>query len=118
MKYILLLLVCIASQPLLAQDTATYEKTTKAFQENFNAQNIDAVFDLYSAEMQEEMTKEGVTRFIKGCHSQFGNLNTLTFIESAEGINSYTAAFDNISLVMELKLNSDGKIATIQFQEP
>ncbi|WP_299220604.1 DUF3887 domain-containing protein [uncultured Aquimarina sp.] len=118
MKNMLLLLVCIAMQPLLAQDAATYEKTTKAFQENFNTQNIDAVFDLYATEMQEEMTKEGVSRFIKGCHSQFGNLKTLTFIESAEGINSYTAAFDNISLVMELKLNADGKIATIQFQEP
>ncbi|WP_378172994.1 DUF3887 domain-containing protein [Aquimarina sp. SS2-1] len=118
MKYILLLLVCLGTQPLLAQDAATYEKTTKAFQENFNAQNIDAVFDLYASEMQEEMTKEGVARFIKGCHSQFGNLNTLTFIESTEGIHSYTAAFDNMSLVMELKLNPDGKIATIQFQEP
>ncbi|GAA0719456.1 hypothetical protein GCM10009430_18530 [Aquimarina litoralis] len=118
MKYLLLFLVGFAIQPLLAQDAAAYEKATKAFQENFNAQNIDAVFDLYATEMQEEMTKEGVTRFIKGCHSQFGNLNTVTFIESAEGINSYTAAFDNISLVMELKLNPDGKIATIQFQEP
>ncbi len=118
MKYLLLFLVGFAIQPILAQDSAVYEKATKAFQENFNAQNIDAVFDLYATEMQEEMTKEGVTRFIKGCHSQFGNLNTVTFIESAEGINSYTAAFDNISLVMELKLNPDGKIATIQFQEP
>ncbi len=118
MKYILLLLVCIATQPLLAQDAVIYEKTTKAFQENFNAQNIDAVFELYSAEMQEEMTKEGVARFIKGCHSQFGNLKNLTFIESAEGINSYTATFEKISLVMELKLNTDGKITTIQFQEP
>ncbi|MDH7448290.1 DUF3887 domain-containing protein [Aquimarina sp. 2201CG14-23] len=118
MKYILLLLVFVVTQPLFAQDAATYEKTTKAFQENFNSQNIDAIFDLYTVELQEEMTKEGVTRFIKGCHSQFGNLNTLTFIESAEGINSYTAAFDNISLVMELKLDAEGKIATIQFQEP
>jgi len=118
MKHLLLMMVCLLAQPLLAQDASTYEKTTKAFQESFNAQNIDAVFDLYAADMQEEMTKEGITRFVKGCHSQFGNLKTLTFVEAAEGINSYTAVFDNISLVMELQLNPEGKIATIQFQEP
>jgi len=118
MKHLLLFLVCVLTQPLLSQDATTYEKTTKAFLENFNTQNIDGIFDLYTNEMQEEMTKEGISRFIKGCHSQFGNLKTLTFIESAEGINSYTAAFDKISLVMELKLDAEGKIATIQFQEP
>ncbi|KAA1247043.1 DUF3887 domain-containing protein [Aquimarina sp. RZ0] len=117
MKYLLLLL-SISIQYLMAQDATVYENTTKTFQEHFNSQNIDAVFDLYTSDLQEEMTKEGVTRFIKGCHSQFGNLKKLTFIESAEGINSYTAEFDNISLVMELKLSTDGKIDTIQFQEP
>ncbi|MBQ4821147.1 DUF3887 domain-containing protein [Aquimarina sp. MMG016] len=118
MKYIILLLVCMSIHPLLAQDAGVYENTTKAFQENFNAQNVDAVFDMYTVEMQEEMTKEGVTRFVKGCFEQFGSLKSLTFIETTEGVNSYTAAFEKISLVMELKLTEIGKIATIQFQEP
>ncbi len=118
MKHVFLLLICFTTQSILAQHSAAYEKITKAFQQHFNAQNIDAVFELYTSEMQETMTKEGVSRFVKGCHDQFGNLKKLTFIETTEGINSYTTEFDKTSLVMELQLSADGKISTIQFQEP
>lgn len=118
MKHIVLLLICFSTQYILAQDATMYENTTKAFQENFNAQNVDAIFKLYTTEMQETMTKEGVKRFVNGCHDQFGNLKNLTFIQTSESINSYTAEFEKTSLVMELLLNSDGKIVTIQFQEP
>ncbi|WP_109299003.1 DUF3887 domain-containing protein [Aquimarina sp. AU474] len=118
MKRILLLLLCFSLQSIIAQDEALYQKVTQTFQENFNSQNVNAIFDLYTPEMQEAMTKEGVTRFVNGCHEQFGNLKNLSFIETAEGINSYTAEFDKMSLVMELQLNTEGKISTIQFQEP
>lgn len=118
MKYTILLLVCFAAQPILSQDTAAYEAVMKSFQENFNQQNIDPIFDLYNAETQEEMTKEGVTQFIKGCHGNFGNLKNLTFVQSAEGVNSYNAEFDNITLLIEVMLDADGKISSLQFQEP
>ncbi len=118
MKRILILLLCCAMQSIMAQDEGAYQKVTQTFQENFNAQNVDVIFDLYTTEMQEAMTKEGVSRFVNGCHEQFGNLKSLSFIETAEGINSYTATFEKISLVMELQLSAEGKISTIQFQEP
>ncbi|MBL0682561.1 DUF3887 domain-containing protein [Aquimarina mytili] len=118
MRQILLLLTFFIVSFAFAQDSAMYEKTALAFQENFNAQNVDAVYNLYTAEMQEAMNKEGVTRFVNGCYEQFGSLKSLTFIETTEGIYSYTAEFDKISLVMELQLSPDGKISTIQFQEP
>ncbi|TPN82130.1 DUF3887 domain-containing protein [Aquimarina algicola] len=118
MKHIILLFVCFTTNIILAQDKAAYDNAVKTFQENFNAQNVDAIFDLYTTEMQENMTKEGVTRFVTGCYKQFGSLKSFEFIETTEGISSYTANFDKISLVMELLLSPDNKIATIQFQEP
>lgn len=118
MKYALLLLVFLCSSTLLAQDNTNYQEVTKSFQENFNTQNVDNIFNLYTTEMQEAMTKEGVSRFVNGCYEQFGSLKNLTFIETAEGINSYKAEFEKMSLVMELQLSADNKIATIQFQEP
>ncbi|AXT63523.1 DUF3887 domain-containing protein [Aquimarina sp. AD10] len=117
MKYIFLVLICFSTSSIIAQDKATYDKVSKTFQENFNAQNIDAIFDLYTTEMQKEMTKEGVKRFVNGCHDQFGKLKGFTFIEAAEGIYSYDVEFDKLTLVMELQLNKEGKISAIQFQE-
>ncbi len=118
MKHIILLLICITTLPVLAQDNAMYEKTTKVFQEHFNSQNVEAIFDLYTSETKEIMTKEGVTRFVNGCYEQFGNLKSLTFIETSAEVNSYTARFEKTSLIMELQLNTEGKISTLQFQEP
>lgn len=118
MKTTLLLFIMMTSFLAIGQDATTYEKISKAFQEYFNTQDIEAVYNLYAPEMQKEMTKEGITRFVTGIHEQFGNLNDLSFVKESEGIYSYTATFENISLVMDLLLNSEGKIETIQFQEP
>lgn len=117
MKYIVLLLICFTTQSILSQDSAAYENATKKFQENFNAQNIDAIFDMYTTEMQETMTKDGVSDFVKGCYGQFGNLKKMTFVETAEGVNTYTAEFDKTNLTMDLQLSNDGKISSIQFLE-
>ncbi|MEW7290485.1 DUF3887 domain-containing protein [Aquimarina sp. 2304DJ70-9] len=118
MRYLFLLLICCTTSSVLAQNSEMYEKVTLAFQKNFNTQNVDLIFDMYTPEMQEAMNKEGVTRFVNGCYEQFGNLKSLTFIETSENVNSYKAEFDKITLVMELQLSEDGKISTIQFQEP
>ncbi len=118
MKYILLFLICFTAQSILSQDEIAYKTAIRAFQENFNVQNVNAVFNLYTSEMQEAMTKEGVKRFVNGCYEQFGKLKSLTFIETTEGVNSYMAEFEKINLTMELQLNENGKISTIQFQEP
>lgn len=117
MKYVILLLVCFTTQSILSQDAVVYENVIKTFQENFNAQDIDVIFNMYTTEMQDSMTKEGVAGFIKGCYGRFGSLKNITFIETAEGVNSYTAEFDKAKLGMDLQLSTDGKISTIQFQK-
>ncbi|WP_438424445.1 DUF3887 domain-containing protein [Aquimarina macrocephali] len=117
MKYIILLLICFTAQCGLAQDANTYESVTKTFQENFNAQNVGAIFDMYTSEMQESITKEGVTNFINGCYGQFGSIKNITFIETAEGVYSYKVEFDKTILAMDLQLSANSKISTIQFQE-
>jgi len=118
MNYISILLIGLITQFSFSQNTETYQTVLKSFQENFNTQNIDSVFNLYTTEMQEGMTKEGVTRFVNGCYEQFGKLNKISFIETAEGVNSYTATFDKMDLLMEVQINNQGKITSIQFQEP
>ncbi|TYP72249.1 DUF3887 domain-containing protein [Aquimarina intermedia] len=117
MKHFLLLLISIVSLSTFAQDAASYEKVTTSFQEQFNAQNVDAIFDMYAPEMQEGMTKEGVTRFVQGCFKQFGNLKSLTFVKTEGPVYSYSATFDNANLSMELLLSENGKISSLQFQE-
>ncbi|EZH72089.1 hypothetical protein ATO12_24435 [Aquimarina atlantica] len=117
MKYLILLFTCFTIQYGVAQDASTYESTTKTFLENFNAQDVNAIFEMYTLEMQESMTKEGVSNFINGCYGQFGNMKNITFVETAEGVYSYKVTFDKATLGMDLQLNADGKISTIQFQE-
>jgi len=119
MKYTFMLLVSLYIQCLFCQeDSGTYQEVTKAFKENYNIQNVDGIFDLYTTETQNTMTLEGVSRFVNGCYKHFGKLNNITFTESAEGVNSYNVTFDKMSLIMELQIDKDGKITTIQFQEP
>ncbi len=117
MRYIGLFVFFIMIQSSFAQETEAYENAIKSFQENFNTQNIESIFDSYTAEMQEAMTKEGISRFVKGCFEQFGTLKTLTYVETAEGINTYNAEFEKTTLLLEMQLSEDNRIATIQLLE-
>jgi hypothetical protein len=117
MKYTTLLLICFTTQSILAQDASMYQNVTKKFQENFNAQDINAVFNMYTSDLQKSTTKEGVSRFINGCHEQFGNIKNITFTETIERVYSYKVEFDKTILAMDLQLSNDGKISTIQLQE-
>lgn len=117
MKYFLLLIISVISLSTFGQDASSYKSVAASFQAQFNAQHVDAIFDMYTTEMQEGMTKEGVTRFVQGCYKQFGNLKSLTFVKTEGPIYSYTATFDNANLLMELLLSENGKISSLQFQE-
>ncbi|WP_103864641.1 DUF3887 domain-containing protein [Aquimarina sp. I32.4] len=117
-RYIVLILLCSITHTTVSQDEITYKSVTKKFQQNYNAQDVDAIYDMYTTELQEATTKKGVSLFINGCYKEFGNLKSITFIEIAENIYSYSAEFDKTVLIMDLQLSTDSKISTIQFQEP
>ncbi len=114
-NYIILLLVCFSTQLTIGQNVETYENILQSFQDNYNKQDVDAIFNMYATELQEEMTKEGVTGFVKGCYEQFGSLKSLTFIQTEEGVVSYMAKFDKSNLEIQLQVDNDRKISTIQF---
>ncbi|WP_378187233.1 DUF3887 domain-containing protein [Aquimarina sp. W85] len=117
MKLILLLIVSMLSIPTFGQHTSDYEKAVVSFQKNFNAQHVDTIYNMYTPEMQESMTKEGVIRFVQGCYKQFGDLKSITLKKTENQIHSYTAIFDKATLLMELLLSDSGKILSLQFQE-
>ncbi len=115
MKYVILLLICFTTQFILAQDAESYAKTMATFQTNYNAQNVDAIFDMYTTDLQEEMTKEGVVGFVKGCFDRFGSLKSITPMQTEEGVHSFTGAFEKSNLEIQIQITKDGKISTIQF---
>lgn len=118
MKYSIIILAFLSFQLNFAQETEASKKITSTFQTYFNAQNVDKVFELYTTEMQEAMTKEGVTKFVNGCFKQFGKLSALKFLETTEGIHRYDATFEKTHLILELQLQDNQKIVALQFQEP
>ena len=115
MKYITLLLICFTTQFILAQDADSYAKTMATFQTHYNTQNVDAIFDMYTTDLQAEMTKEGVTGFVKGCFGRFGRLKSMTPMKTEENVYSYNAGFEKSNLEIQVQINKEGKISTIQF---
>ena len=118
MKKIIFLTSLLFNLSMYSQNAEVYQKVLQIFQENINAQNIEPIYNLYTRDTQEEMTKEGITRFIKGIYQQFGSFQEYKFLTAENSIYQYTATFDKTTLVLELLLNTNGQIETIQFREP
>ena len=118
MKFILLTLLFFGSQFLIGQETNLYKETMKSFKEYFNAQDVDAVYDLYTPEMQEAMTKNGISRFVVSCFKQFGSLEEISFVERSEeeDVNTYKGKFEKTSFNIEVQLSTNGKISSLQLQ--
>ncbi|WP_459209611.1 DUF3887 domain-containing protein [Aquimarina rhabdastrellae] len=117
MRYLILILFLCLSRPAMAQDTTVYDKVLTAFSEQFNAENVTGVHDLYSNEMKEYMPLENATQFINGMHKQFGNIKSHKFVSAQEGVHIYHIVFDKGTLSLELQIDAVHKITGIVFDE-
>ncbi|MFC5044718.1 DUF3887 domain-containing protein [Aquimarina hainanensis] len=118
MKHTLILLFStVLSMTITAQEADAYKKVTTSFTEYFNQQDAAAIFELYTPETQNDITKEGVAAFVKGCYSQFGKLTQTEFQNTSGKVHTYTATFEKASLSMELLLDDQDKIISIQFDQ-
>lgn len=111
--YLLLLVFCFS----FAQTEDAYQTTLSKISEVYNTKNADALFDLFSLELQSAFPLEKVKNFINENQNNKGNIGDISFLLDDNGTKRYLVEFDEASSVLILGLSLDNKITKLSIEE-
>ena len=89
----------------------TSKKVSAEFQEFYNLDKYQNIFELFSAEMKSALPIEKTTDFLKGLKTQAGKIEKREFIKYENGTYaSYKTNFERALFSVNISLNKSGKI--------
>jgi CubicO group peptidase (beta-lactamase class C family) len=112
MKNILLIVsILIVNLSFGQMEGSTNKIVTKDFVENYNSVDYEAIFSMFSDEMQEALPIDKTIEFLTGLKFQAGNITGLGFVKYENGTYaSYKTTFDNAVLILNISIDDDSKI--------
>lgn len=87
------------------------KRVTNAFITNYNNENYEGIFAMFSIEMQQALPLEKNNEFLKGLQLQAGKINNSHFVTYENGsYASYKTAFEKGDFSLNISLNKQSKI--------
>ncbi len=108
--WILLLLPCT----LFAQ-TEAYRTTLETFKIHFNNNDGTAVYGMMAPNMQEALSLEDVSTIVATFRKNLGTIQTFTFLERNNSMETYETLFENGKQNIILSLNETGLMNGLRF---
>ena len=82
MRNIIIIVLALVTNLSFAQNENTLSKTiADEFQKNYNANNYEAIFSMFSSEMKNFMPNEKTLAFLRGLKSEAGDIKTKSFVK-------------------------------------
>ncbi len=92
-----------------------YQFVADKFQQFYNQELADSIFNLYAPIMKEHLSQEKNRTVMSGLHVQFGELKSLGLLKQDTGYVKYKASFKDQTLTMVLALNRENLIEGLRF---
>ncbi len=94
MKSSILLFITLSVSPVCISQTAEYEGTMSTFQENFNGNNGQAVFDMMNTIMQHSISLKQITSIINTYYASFGKMESFEFTKREGVVEVFLCHFE------------------------
>ncbi|MEE9406573.1 MAG: peptidoglycan DD-metalloendopeptidase family protein [Polaribacter sp.] len=95
-----------------SQTEKTESKTiAKNFEDNYNKNYYEAIFIMFSSEMQQALPIDKTIEFLTGLKSQAGKITNRTFVKYENGTYaSYKTIFERAVFTLNISINKNSKI--------
>lgn len=107
--YTLIALVLFSSS-LFAQETDVYKSSHQYFQNHYNNQTYDSIFNAFSPEMQKALPIDKTKAFFGNIATSLGKIKSMEFIRYRSSLALYKTTFEKGEMGINISLNSDNKI--------
>ena len=88
----------------------TAKKISAEFEEYYNSNEYQKIFDLFSPEMKSALPIEQTTDFLKGLKSQAGKIQKKEFVKYEQTYASYKTTFERAVFAVNISLDNNAKI--------
>ena len=112
MKKLILFIFIISSFLVFCQTEKETSKIILAeFEKNYNSEEYQEIFEMFSDEMKVYLPIEQTTDFLKGLNNQAGKITSREFIKYENGTYaSYKTTFEREILALNISLDKNSKI--------
>lgn len=113
MRNIIIIVVLVLVTNLsFAQNENTLSKTiADEFQKNYNANNYEAIFSMFSSEMKNFMPNEKTLAFLRGLKSEAGDIKTKLFVKYEQpNVALYKTNFERIVVALYISVDENSNI--------
>lgn len=98
------------SNPIFAQ-TENYKTAIENFQENYNSEKYEEIFNAFSTEMKQALPLENTKQFLAGLKAQAGKIESKEFIEYQQGTYAtYKTKFEKMVLAVNISLDNENLV--------
>lgn len=117
MKKITFLILVVLVSSSFTQNSNDFDSILKAISKEYNTKNTQALFDLFTQELQIKFPLDKLKTFISDSHLQNGKMGESSFLMDEDGDKRFLIEFDNSTLIMVLGLTPEHKISKFAFEE-
>lgn len=111
MKRLFFFLISILTTNLLFAQTDNYKIAIDNFQENYNFEKYEEIFNSFSQEMKQTLPLENIKQFLSGLKNQVGKIEGKKFISyQQETYATYKTSFEKAVLAVNISLNKQNQI--------
>jgi len=115
MKTLLSVLFLALSCSVFSQSEA-YVDALKNFETDYNNKNAEAIHKMFDPVMKASVDINKSEEIVTTFHSNYGNLNSTSYISHNETLEKYIGHFTKGKLTIFISLNAEGKINTLLFR--
>lgn len=106
-----LVLIFIISFAFAQGEKESYKPIAVQFEKKYNTEDYDAIFAMFSPEMQNALPLEKTKAFLAGLKSQAGNINSREFVNYQNGTYaSYKTAFERGLFALNISVDQHSRI--------
>ena len=110
-KILLIVSLLFLSVGFCQTEKETSKKISAGFEKNYNSEEYQEIFEMFSDEMKVYLPIEHTTDFLKGLNNQAGKITSREFIKYENGTYaSYKTTFERAILALNISLDKNSKI--------
>lgn len=91
-------------------ELAVSKSVSTNFEKEYNTENFEAIFALFSTEMQKALDLDKTKEFLSGLKTQAGNITKMEFVRYEQSYATYKTTFERALFAVNISVDSDSKI--------
>ena len=110
-KFILFIIITSPFLVLCQTEKEISKKISAEFEKNYNSDEYQEIFEMFSDEMKSALPIEQTTDFLKGLNNQAGKITSREFIKYENGAYaSYKTTFERTIFALNISIDKNSKI--------